>query len=347
MGSPLGPSLANAFLCHFETVWLNECPSYFKPLFYRRYIDDTFLVFKSSDHVPLFLNYLNEKHPNIKFTSEIEADKSLPFLDVKVTRNDKGFETDLYRKPTFTGLTTKFSSFIPLSFKRNLVKTLTYRAFHICSNYFKLDEELRFIRKLLLNNGFPFKFTDTSIGKTLDKLLNNRNLNVQTVPRKLIYFSISYTGKHSLNLRNKLSKLLRQFYPQCLIRVIFKPEMTIHNLFRYKDMLPKDLASSVVYQYSCDSCKATYIGKTKRHLKTRIHEHKGRSVRTGKVVTTPLHSAIRDHSHEADHPIKDDNFSIIASSDSDMELLILESICQSVERPTLGGCESSTPLLCF
>ena len=26
MGSPLGPILANAFLCHFEKQWLSECP---------------------------------------------------------------------------------------------------------------------------------------------------------------------------------------------------------------------------------------------------------------------------------------------------------------------------------
>ena len=26
MGSPLGPTLVNAFLCHFETKWLSECP---------------------------------------------------------------------------------------------------------------------------------------------------------------------------------------------------------------------------------------------------------------------------------------------------------------------------------
>ena len=26
MGSPLGPVLANAFLCHYETKWLDECP---------------------------------------------------------------------------------------------------------------------------------------------------------------------------------------------------------------------------------------------------------------------------------------------------------------------------------
>ena len=26
MGSPLGPTLANAFLCHYERLWLDSCP---------------------------------------------------------------------------------------------------------------------------------------------------------------------------------------------------------------------------------------------------------------------------------------------------------------------------------
>ena len=31
MSSPLGPTLANAFLAHFEKNWLQNCPSDFKP----------------------------------------------------------------------------------------------------------------------------------------------------------------------------------------------------------------------------------------------------------------------------------------------------------------------------
>ena len=31
MGSPVGPTLANAFLCFHEHIWLNECPDEFKP----------------------------------------------------------------------------------------------------------------------------------------------------------------------------------------------------------------------------------------------------------------------------------------------------------------------------
>ena len=36
MSSPLGPSLANAFLCFHKQVWLNVCPEEFKPVYYRR-----------------------------------------------------------------------------------------------------------------------------------------------------------------------------------------------------------------------------------------------------------------------------------------------------------------------
>ena len=35
MGSPLGPTLASAFLEHFEKNWLQNCPSVFKPHYYR------------------------------------------------------------------------------------------------------------------------------------------------------------------------------------------------------------------------------------------------------------------------------------------------------------------------
>ena len=54
MGSPLGPTLANAFLCFHEQIWLNECPDEFKPAYYRRYINDIFVLFRSPDHLEKF-----------------------------------------------------------------------------------------------------------------------------------------------------------------------------------------------------------------------------------------------------------------------------------------------------
>ena len=86
MGSPLEPTLANVFMCHFENIWLENCPSHFKPIVYRRFVDETFLLFQSKDHVEKFRNYLNKQHKNIKFTSEIEENGLLSFLDTKFFR---------------------------------------------------------------------------------------------------------------------------------------------------------------------------------------------------------------------------------------------------------------------
>ena len=42
MGSPLGPTLANIFLYYHESNWLKDCPKDFKPVYYKRYVDDIF-----------------------------------------------------------------------------------------------------------------------------------------------------------------------------------------------------------------------------------------------------------------------------------------------------------------
>ena len=79
MGSPLGPFLANAFLCYHEKRWLNKCPEEFKPVFYRRHVDDIFVFPRNEEHLQLFLNYFNSRHENITFTSEKEINNKLLF----------------------------------------------------------------------------------------------------------------------------------------------------------------------------------------------------------------------------------------------------------------------------
>ena len=56
MGSPLRPTLASVFMCHFENIWLENCPAHFKRIIYRRFVDDTFLLFRTKDHVEKFKN---------------------------------------------------------------------------------------------------------------------------------------------------------------------------------------------------------------------------------------------------------------------------------------------------
>ena len=142
MGSLLGPTLANVFIYHFETIWLKNCPAHFKPIVYRRFVGDTFLLCRTMDHFEKFKNYLNKQHKNIKFKSEIEENGSLSFLGINITRENNRFVASVYRKPTFSGAFTNFESFIPEMHKRRLIETLLHRIFRLCSSYKNFHREI-------------------------------------------------------------------------------------------------------------------------------------------------------------------------------------------------------------
>ena len=126
-GSPLGPVLANIFMCNFEEKWVANVDS--RPSIWFRYVDDTFALFDNVASATTFLEYLNTRHPNINFTIEFEENREIPFLDVRIKRNLNTFTTTVHRKTTFTGLYTKWDSFTPRKYKINLIRTLTYRLF--------------------------------------------------------------------------------------------------------------------------------------------------------------------------------------------------------------------------
>ena len=55
---------------------------------------------------------------------EKEANQTLSFLNVKVDKSEKQFQTSVYRKPTFTGRYMCWDSFAPSKRKTNLIETL-------------------------------------------------------------------------------------------------------------------------------------------------------------------------------------------------------------------------------
>ena len=62
----------------------------------------------------------------------------------------------------------------------------------------------------------------------------------------------------------------------------------------------------------CESCTASYYGKTYRHIKVRVSEHQGAFPRTGKQVKKgTLSTLVRDHMFNCDHIVAWEGFSII------------------------------------
>ena len=105
MSSPLSPRLANTFL--------SRCKKYgLMSLFYRCYVDDIFVLFKSKSYFKLFVNCMNSKHKNIKFIFEAEGLNNFSCLNVKTTRKNKRFVNLIFHKATFSRVFNNYNSFI-------------------------------------------------------------------------------------------------------------------------------------------------------------------------------------------------------------------------------------------
>lgn len=344
MGSSLSPIIANIFLNDFETKHLNNCPAQFRPTFYRRYLDDTFILFDTESNARSFLNYFNSKHETINFTFEGEtSDRSISFLDVNITRFNNEFQTSVYRKPTFTGLGTNFFSNIFDVYKTNAIRTLIYRAYCICSTYLSFHNEMLFLRSYFVNNGYPSRLFESILSKFLSSRYTETSANFN-VPRQKLFIQLPYLSNQSTKLKNEMNTLINKYFPQLHVQWYFRSTLTIGSFFSIKERTSLLLRSYVVYEYKCHCCQQRYMGSTARQLFMRCSEHLGRSFRTNQFVSRPSHSSIRDHCEIHDHPIHPDNFSVIGNNNNKSDLRILESLFIHKYRPTLNDMQSAVPL---
>ena len=98
LGSALSPIIANIFLNSFETKYLSECPPEYQLFYYRRYLDDTFILFNRFNQATNFYNYSNSRRTEINFKFEGESKNKLSFLDLTVEKAYNEFSTSIFRK---------------------------------------------------------------------------------------------------------------------------------------------------------------------------------------------------------------------------------------------------------
>ncbi len=350
MGSPLGPALANAFLCHHESTWIDECPLAYAPVFFARYVDDIFVLLRSKDHTARLAEYLSSMHANIRFTYEEERDNVLPFLDVNVYRDADRFSSTVHRKVTFSGVYTNFDSFMPDTYKRGLVSTLLHRAFQITSSYKSLHEEVEKLKKIFTKNGYPSKFVDKCIFHFFNKIYEKRTSVDNAEPKNEFMIVLPFLGSMSWRTKSTLIRSLREFVPSYKLKIVFKSSKRLSSYFHFKDSFPKSLMSGVIYKYTCAVCNHCYIGSTKRFFEKRLEEHLHISALTGKrlhglQVFAPMQH-IRSDNCEASSMSRDD-FTIIGKDDNPYVLTVKESIFISTSKPRLNNNQLSVPLSLF
>lgn len=342
MGSPISSTLADVFMSDLESKYLDQCPTSFKPLFYKRYVDDTFTCFSDPAHHLSFHNYINSFHDNIKFTCELSNNHSLPFLDCNINYTNNNFNSSIYRKPTFTGLGTNYHSYIFSKFKTNAISTLINRAYKLCTNYESIDTEISFLRKFFTNNGYPSKLFDSIVTNFFNNIFSPPIASTN-VPKKSFFVSLPFYGPPSEKTYKKLFTLLSPIYPQLSFKPILINKRTIGSLFPLKDRTPAEMRSNVIYEYTCGVCSDTYVGSTGRRSVERFHEHLGISCRTARPLASPPFSRIRNHAFETGHDVSLQYFKIIDQVPHNI-LHITESLHILQRKPNLNDQTASTPL---
>ena len=137
----------------------------------------------------------------------------------------------------------------------------------------------------------------------------------------------------------------------CKLDITFKVSKRLGDCFRFKDKIPLECRSFILYKFQCSKCNLAYYGKTFRHYKVRVHEHLGTSLRTNNPFTynpkNVNNTAVLTHLHSCKCKASVDDFSIIGSAKNDYHLRIKESLLIQKDKPVLNVNVNSIPLMLF
>ena len=265
MGNVLSSILSDIYVGYHEKQIFSEEADYL-PKIYKRYVDDTFSLFDNEESSEKFLNRLNQI-PSLEFTIEKEENGKLPFLDVLIEKSNNDFITSVFRKPSFAATYQKWSSFVPLSRKLNVIGTLTHRALCICSKS-TLSNELKNIRRIFHDNGYPPAVVDVQIRRKVTQL---NSLQSYGPEKKAVYLRMPYMGVQSEKMVKTVRDSVKNTFLSVNFRIVFATQSILP--FTKKDALPSHAKSNLIYKFQCKRCESAHIGRCYPRLEDRIAEH--------------------------------------------------------------------------
>ena len=227
-------------------------------------------------------------------------------------------------KKTFSGRLLSFLSQHPLCHKIGIIYSLVDRAILLSHPYFH-QKNLELCINILLDNGYP-----------LEVIFNKINLRLKT----LYNGKLSYTSdtRHGIPNDVSTSDTRKKFFVIPYIKkvsevaasVIDKSETiigyrVINKLNKFvkvhKDVNQLAVNNNVVYKIPCKGCNASYVGQTKRQLRTRLKEH------MNNIKLDPTkHSVISEHIIDCGHSFDWNKVSILDSESNFHKRIISEMI---------------------
>jgi len=193
---------------------------------------------------------------------------------------------------------------------------------------------------VLLNNGYPLSFIFNTIRsrillhskKEFLNVFNNSIDNIVDPRSKREFFTIPYL--------NSISKSFIPVIKKYGFDIAYTIPHTLNTFVKCgKDNLDPMSNPGVVYKISCQDCNASYVGQTKRQLRTRIKKHVSD---INKKNGSP--SVISEHRLKFNHEFEWDNIKIMDNEQSYQKRLISEMVHIKKQQNGLNK-QSDTDLL--
>jgi hypothetical protein len=171
MGSPLSSIMTETYLQYFEELLIKHWLESREIIFYRRYVDDIFIIFdQNKTNIDMINSLLNTTIPHLEFTHTMEENSTITYLDLNIQRNTRNLLLSIHRKPTQTDITIRHTSNHPTQHKMAAYKAYIYRMLTLPITKQAQHKEWDTICSIALNNGYPLDLIHRTRNRIARKL---------------------------------------------------------------------------------------------------------------------------------------------------------------------------------
>lgn len=204
MGTNAAVHLANLYLAKLLDPYLSSRPQTF---FYRRYIDDVFILWKGTiEQWNRCKSNINKLHPKLKIFDWTESSKTATFLDIDVLLYNNGFRTSVYQKELnkYFYLSPK-SCHAAHTFSGFVSGELTRYA-RLSTHCFAYEQTKKLFYQRLLNRGYSRLYLNRIFRRHKWSIRENPKTRTE---RTLLPFVIPFTKRRNFEVVEKLFKDIR------------------------------------------------------------------------------------------------------------------------------------------
>ena len=127
--------------------------------------------------------------------------------------------------PTFSGQYIRWESFSPCKRKTNLIATLAQKALMTCTKN-KLKQEIDFIKKILLDNGYREDKVLKHISKKIAQFSTAKPFGPEKCP---VYLKTLWIGSASQQLAHQTKSAVQNCYGAVSSRLIFSSQCMLQS----------------------------------------------------------------------------------------------------------------------